>query len=401
MKRISIFLFIYFYLLKKRFMKNSQDPLLDIAMMYTQEISPRLSDEEKKSIRDLFSQYINGNVDFHFCSQYIKEKTGSMAPVERIREILEVPNEPLPTKETIDDSGLRKKTQQWSKAEDTRLIAGLHKYGSDNWSLVASFVGNNRTRSQCSQRWFRGLDPRISRQHWSKEEEKKLLELIEIYGDKSWIKVASELGNRSDVQCRYHYLQLQKESKKESNFDSSESKSSSNSISDINGSLSLLSKDSANSEHNDIQSLGNSYSQTPGNINYSLQSSYESSPNQSPNPIHISEISISGIQQNKQQQSQQFISQLPKVQVCLNSNLPSITRNDSNLLSSTGNSLNQYFNTTKSLTENVLTKTVSAQNNADDISIGIEESLPLNIEFFTLSDQASLLYESLWPMYDF
>lgn len=200
-------------------MKNNQDPLLDIAMMYTQEISARLSDEEKNTIRDMFSQFITEKIDFQTCSQYLKEKTGSTAPVERIHEILKVPNEPLPTKEVNDDSGLRKKTQQWSKMEDTRLIAGLHKYGSDNWSLVASFVGNNRTRSQCSQRWFRGLDPRISRQHWSKEEEKKLLELIEIYGDKSWIKVASELGNRSDVQCRYHYLQLQKDSKKETNFD--------------------------------------------------------------------------------------------------------------------------------------------------------------------------------------
>lgn len=32
---------------------------------------------------------------------------------------------------------------------------------------------------------------------------------------KSWIKVASELGNRSNVQCRYHYLQMKRENKKE------------------------------------------------------------------------------------------------------------------------------------------------------------------------------------------
>lgn len=363
-------------------MKNNQDPLLEIAMMYTQEISPRLSEEEKNSIRDLFSQFISDNIDFNLCAQIVKDKTGSAAPVERIREILEVPNEPLPMKDMTDESGLRKKTQQWSKAEDTRLIAGLHKYGSDNWSLVASFVGNNRTRSQCSQRWFRGLDPRISRQHWTKEEEKKLLDLIDIYGDKSWIKVASELGNRSDVQCRYHYLQLLKENKKENNNESSESCS----FADLNGPNSNLlnEKVDLNTNSSPIQNLRN--------INYS----YESSPNQSPSPIHIPEVSISGIQKS-QQQNQNFIQQLPKVQVCLNNSLPSISRNESgNLLNQTGNSI-----ITKNSNKAVFNKTVSNQNNEDDISIGIEESLPLNIEFFTLGDQASLLYESLWPMYDF
>lgn len=385
-------------------MKNNQDPLLDIAMMYTQEISARLSDEEKNTIRDMFSQFITEKIDFQTCSQYLKEKTGSTAPVERIHEILKVPNEPLPTKEVNDDSGLRKKTQQWSKMEDTRLIAGLHKYGSDNWSLVASFVGNNRTRSQCSQRWFRGLDPRISRQHWSKEEEKKLLELIEIYGDKSWIKVASELGNRSDVQCRYHYLQLQKDSKKETNFDFPEPNS--RSISDHHKSNSLSSNDSTSntdSHHYGFQNQQlSSTSQTFGNINSSPQLSYESSPTQSPSPSPIPEVSLSAIQPNPiQNQSPHLISQLPKVQVCLMNNVFQGSFNENiNDLSIKRNPPNQF--NSNNLTENAYPKSFPVQNNVDDISIGIEESLPLNIEFFTFSDQnSSILFDSLWPMYEF
>ena len=107
----------------------------------------------------------------------------------------------------------RRKTRTWSSFEDQRLIAAVSRFGLDNWSHVASFVGNGRTRAQCAQRWNRGLDPRISRDHWSPEEEQKLLILIENKNGKGWTHIANEMGNRSDVQCRYHYLQMKKEGK--------------------------------------------------------------------------------------------------------------------------------------------------------------------------------------------
>jgi hypothetical protein len=28
------------------------------------------------------------------------------------------------------------------------------------------------------------------------------------FGEKAWMKVACQMGNRSDVQCRYHYIQM-------------------------------------------------------------------------------------------------------------------------------------------------------------------------------------------------
>lgn len=105
----------------------------------------------------------------------------------------------------------RRKTRTWSSYEDQRLIAAVSRFGLDNWSHVATFVGNGRTRAQCAQRWNRGLDPRISRDHWSVEEENKLISLIVSKTGKGWTHIASEMGNRSDVQCRYHYLQMKKE----------------------------------------------------------------------------------------------------------------------------------------------------------------------------------------------
>ena len=38
-----------------------------------------------------------------------------------------------------------------------------------------------------------------------------LLYYVNIFGEKSWMRVANQIGSRSDVQCRYRFHQLQKE----------------------------------------------------------------------------------------------------------------------------------------------------------------------------------------------
>lgn len=104
----------------------------------------------------------------------------------------------------------RKKPQIWTDFEDKRLLQGVNMYGTDSWNVVACFVGNGRTKSQCSQRWYRGLDPRINKESWNKSEDNNLLSLVEKLGTKSWIKIASYFPDRCDVQCRYRYTQLSK-----------------------------------------------------------------------------------------------------------------------------------------------------------------------------------------------
>ena len=319
-------------------MKGNQNLLLDIAMMYTHEISSRLSDHEKETIKESFNDYINGRIDYQKCSQIVREISGSSGPVDRIKEILEAPNEPLPVRVQVEDDGLRKKTQQWSKVEDIRLIAALHRYGADNWSLVATFVGNNRTRSQCSQRWFRGLDPRISRSHWSKEEEEKLLQLIEIYGDKSWIKVAGELGNRSDVQCRYHYLQLQKEKGKN---------------------ISKVSISNRFTPLKNSQSAPSMPTQLPQNTSY--QASYPS-------------IILPSAQPPQRYQSVPNVPSQPIQNRKINDDITDITPVETHL--------DNVFDT----------------NLFEDIS-NVKDTIPVNLDF-SFNDSNSLYIDNLWPMFD-
>lgn len=108
----------------------------------------------------------------------------------------------------------RARNRGWSQEEDARLRQGVQLFGAGSWSVIASYVGNGRTRAQCSQRWFRGINPAISRVKWTEEEMEKLMALVAKYGSNQWVKVAAEMENRCDVQCRYKYAQIQRNSAK-------------------------------------------------------------------------------------------------------------------------------------------------------------------------------------------
>ena len=191
-----------------------EGPLLDVAMSYVKATSVTIEDPAVlQRIREAFSRVIyNGQGREELVTlllQFIK----TTQPLDRIDAILYVPSQPPPTphKDLDMGSSIRKKTRPWAAGEDARLIAGIHRFGLDDWVSVARFVGNGRTRAQCAQRWVRGLDPRISKDQWTWEDEQKLLSLVANGENKGWTAIAAAMGNRSDVQCRYHFLQMRKE----------------------------------------------------------------------------------------------------------------------------------------------------------------------------------------------
>lgn len=195
-------------------MTNTSKALLDVAMSYFPEYLLQTRPDIVAQFSNAMEQYIMGSINFDQACAIVISLGGGTQPVEKMRAILNTGDEPLPDPLRDDKSGQRHKSRPWSPYEDQRLLAGIRKFGIENWTSISRFVGNGRTRSQCSQRWYRGLDPRISKDQWTKAEEDKLVHLIAQNGDKSWTQIAAKMGNRSDVQCRYKYKQLQRESQK-------------------------------------------------------------------------------------------------------------------------------------------------------------------------------------------
>lgn len=159
--------------------------------------------------------YIAGAIPFDLLENNVKQIIPNTEPLQHIKSIIEIGQQPIPeqqiTQPQDDTESKRKKSRPWSQYEDDRLIAGILRCGLENWTSISRFVGNGRTKSQCSQRWFRGLDPKISKMQWSTAEEDLLIHLISIHGNKAWTTISSQMKNRSDVQCRYKYKKLVKE----------------------------------------------------------------------------------------------------------------------------------------------------------------------------------------------
>jgi hypothetical protein len=187
-----------------------QSPLLELALLYISDLRPTISDADRDELKRAIAGYLTGGLDLPSVAAIFQARANSTGPVEKIAEILSVSDDPLPSRPETGECGSRRRTHPWSLIEDSRLLAAIHRFGPDRWGVIAEFVGNSRTRSQCSQRWQRGLDPRISKTHWSKQEEDELLRLVALYGERSWIRVSNALGNRSDVQCRYRFRQIQR-----------------------------------------------------------------------------------------------------------------------------------------------------------------------------------------------
>ena len=190
--------------------------LVEVGLSYVEGIFPNINTTLYDQLGQVMDTYLRGFTSFEMAQQYFLTMLGRIDPLIHIRDIAMLRDNPIPSTESDDgDSGdeshNRKKTRTWTNYEDERLLAGIFRFGLDNWTRVAQFVGNNRTRAQCSQRWSRGLNPRICKKHWSPEEDAQLISLVQTYGEKAWTKISSCLGNRSDVQCRYHYRQITRE----------------------------------------------------------------------------------------------------------------------------------------------------------------------------------------------
>uniref|UniRef100_UPI00398F4A34 myb-related protein A isoform X7 n=1 Tax=Pristiophorus japonicus TaxID=55135 RepID=UPI00398F4A34 len=90
---------------------------------------------------------------------------------------------------------------KWIPDEDEKLKRLVEEHGTEDWNFIASHF-LNRTDVQCQHRWQKVLNPELIKGPWTKEEDQKVIELVQKYGPKRWSLIAKYLKGRIGKQCR-------------------------------------------------------------------------------------------------------------------------------------------------------------------------------------------------------
>ena len=97
------------------------------------------------------------------------------------------------------------KKDKWSPEEDAKLTDLVEQYGN-RWADIARQL-EGRTDQQCMGRWTRHLDPNISRETWTADEDVRLVQLYQTHGTQ-WSRISKHIEGRTAQQCRARFFQV-------------------------------------------------------------------------------------------------------------------------------------------------------------------------------------------------
>lgn len=94
-----------------------------------------------------------------------------------------------------------RKSLKWSTDEDNKLIELVQLYGNKNWKKIAEQM-KTRNPVQCLHRWSKILQPGLVKGPWTVEEDRKLLQWVKTQGAMKWSMCSELIPGRSGKQCR-------------------------------------------------------------------------------------------------------------------------------------------------------------------------------------------------------
>ncbi|TKY70036.1 Transcription factor MYB39 [Spatholobus suberectus] len=101
-----------------------------------------------------------------------------------------------------ESSGVKK--GPWTTEEDEKLIDHISKHGHGSWRTLPKRAGLNRCGKSCRLRWTNYLRPDIKRGKFTDEEERIIINLHSVLGNK-WSKIAAHLPGRTDNEIKNYW----------------------------------------------------------------------------------------------------------------------------------------------------------------------------------------------------
>jgi len=103
------------------------------------------------------------------------------------------PSQPI---NTIASAPTHTRRGPWSPAEDKKLLELINIFGATNWVRISSSLAT-RTPKQCRERYHQNLKPSLNRAPITVEEGELIESLVMKYG-KKWAEISRHLNGRSD-----------------------------------------------------------------------------------------------------------------------------------------------------------------------------------------------------------